>query len=69
MPFFVFEISVYCLLCAPGYTTFGQVINRNLNCNLVAWQYFDKIHFKLSRYICGHYVIIGKSYFEGCIGQ
>ena len=57
------------LLCTPGYTSLCEVINRNLNGNAVTGQNSYIIHSELSRYMCSNYVLIGKLYLEGGVGQ
>ena len=57
------------LLCSPGYASFSEVVNRNLNGNAVAGQNSYIIHSELSRNMCSNYMLIGKLYLEGCIGQ
>ena len=57
------------LLCTPGYASFCEVVNRNLNGNAVTGQYSDIVHSKLSRNMSSYYMLVGKLYLEGSIGQ
>ena len=57
------------LLCTPGYAAFGQVIDRDLYGHLIARQYSNIIHSKLSRNVSCYYMLVGKLYLEGRVGQ
>lgn len=54
---------------SPGDTSFGEVINRNLNVDLIAHQNFDTVKSESARYACGHYMTVCQLYSECCIGQ
>ena len=57
------------LLCTPSDASLGQVIDRNLNGYAIAGQNSNIIHSKLSRYMSSNYMLIGKLYLEGRVGQ
>ena len=57
------------LLCTPGYASLVEVVYRDLNGHAVTGQYSNIVHTKLSRYVSSHYMLIGKLYLEGRIGQ
>ena len=57
------------LLCSPGYAALIEVVNRDLNSYAVTGQYSDIVHTKLSRYVCGYYMTVGKLYLEVGVGQ
>ena len=57
------------LLCTPGNASFGEVVNRNLNRNAVARQYSYIVHSQLTRDMSRYYMLIGKLYLEGRVGQ
>ena len=57
------------LLGSPGYTSLCEIVNRDLNGNLVTRQYSDIVHSELSRDVSRYYMLIGKLYLEGRVGQ
>ena len=57
------------LLCTPGYTALREVVDRYLNGNVVSLENSDIIHTKLTRYVSGHYVTVGKLNFEDGVGK
>ena len=57
------------LLCTPGYATLGEIVNRNLNGYSVTRQYSDIVHSELSRDVSRYYMLVGKLYLEGRVGQ
>ena len=57
------------LLCTPGYATLGEIVNRNLDGYSVTRQYSDIVHSELSRDVSRYYMLIGKLYLEGRVGQ
>ena len=57
------------LLCTPGYTSFSQVVHRNLYGYSVSRQNSDIVHSQLSRYMSRHYMLVGKLYLEGGVWQ
>ena len=57
------------LLCTPGYTALAGIIDRHLNSYLIAGQYFDIVHSKLSRDMCCYHIVVGKLYLEGRVGH
>ena len=57
------------LLCTPSDASFGQVIDRNLYGNAVTRQNSDIVHSELSRNMSRYYMLIGKLYLEGRVGQ
>ena len=57
------------LFRTPGYTALGKVVDRYLNGNLIARQYSNIIHTKLSRNVSCYYVPVGKLYLEGSVRQ
>ena len=57
------------LLCTPGYATLGEIVNRNLDGYSVTRQYSDIVHSELSRDMSRYYMLVGKLYLEGRVGQ
>ena len=57
------------LLCTPSDAAFCEVVNRNLNRYLVTGQYSDIIHSELSRNVSRYYMLVGKLYLEGRVGE
>ena len=57
------------LLCTPGYASLRKVVNRDLDGNLITRQNSDIVHSELARDMSSYYMLIGKLYFEGRIGQ
>ena len=57
------------LLCAPGYASFVEVVNRNLYGYAVTGQNSYIIHSELSRNMSSYYMLIGKLYLEDRVGQ
>ena len=68
IPFLLYLDSAI-LLCSPGDTSLGQVIDRNLDGHAVTGQYSDIIHAKLSRNMSRYYMAVGKLYLEGGVGK
>ena len=57
------------LFRTPGYAALGQVIDRNLYGHLIARQYSNIIHSKLTRNVSRYYMAVGKLYLEGRVRQ
>ena len=57
------------LLCTPGYASLCEVVNRNLYGHTVTRQYSDIVHSELARNMSRYYMLIGKLYLEGGVGQ
>ena len=57
------------LLCTPGYATLGEIVNRYLDGYSVTRQYSDIVHSELSRDMSRYYMLVGKLYLEGRVGQ
>ena len=57
------------LLCTPGDSALGQVINRNLNGHAVTGQNSNIVHSQLSRDMSRYDMLIGKLYLEGRVGK
>ena len=57
------------LLCTPGYATLGKIVNRYLDGYSVTRQYSDIVHSELSRDVSRYYMLVGKLYLEGRVGQ
>ena len=57
------------LLCTPGYAAFIEVVYRYLNGYAVTGQNSDIVHSELSRDMSRYYMLVGKLYLEGRVGQ
>ena len=57
------------LLGTPGYAALSKIVNRYLYGNLVARQYSDIVHSKLSGDRSRYYVSVGKLYLEERVRQ
>ena len=57
------------LLCTPSYASLVEIVNGDLHCYAVTGQYSNIVHSKLARYMSRYYVLIGKLYLEGRVGQ
>ena len=57
------------LFCAPGYAALSKVIYRHFYGYLVTRQYSYIIHSELARNVSCYYMLVGKLYFEGRVGQ
>ena len=57
------------LFCSPGDASLGQVVDRNLDGYSVTRQYSDIVHSELSRDMSRYYMLVGKLYLEGRVGQ
>ena len=57
------------LLGSPGYAALSKIVNRYLYGNLVARQYSDIVHSKLSGYRSRYYVSVWKLYLEDSVRQ
>ena len=57
------------LLGSPGYAALSKIVNRYLYGNLVARQYSDIVHSKLSGDRSRYYVSVGKLYLEDRVRQ
>ena len=57
------------LLGTPGYAALSKIVNRYLYGNLVARQYSNIVHSKLSGYRSRYYVSVWKLYLEERVGQ
>ena len=54
---------------SPGDASFGEVINRNLNVDFIAYQNLDTVKSEPAGYTCGHYMTVCQPYSEGRVGQ
>lgn len=54
---------------SPGDTSLGEVINRNLNVDFIAYQNFDTVKSESARYACGNYMTVRQLYSESGVGQ
>ena len=57
------------LFFPPGDTSFGEVVNRNLDRYRVTGKNLDIVHTQLARDVCGHDVAVRELYFEGCVRE
>ena len=59
----------FILFCSPCDAAFIKVVNGNLYGYLITGQNSDIVHSKLSRYVSRYYMLIGKLYLKGRVGQ
>ena len=57
------------LFCSPSDSALIEIVYRYLNSDLISRQNSDIVHTKLSRYVSRYYVLVGKLYLEGRVGQ
>ena len=67
IPFLIFSFAL--LFCAPGYAALSKVVNRHFYGYLITGQYSYIIHSELSRNVSCYYMLVGKLYLEGRVGQ
>ena len=63
------EICASALFAAPGDSALRGVIDRNLDCDLVAKQDLDIVHAEFAGDMGGYDHIVGQFDLEGCIGE
>ena len=66
---FLSEFVYIRLFSAPCDSSLIEVVYRHLNGNLVTGQYSDIIHSELSRNVSRYYMLVGKLYLEGRVGE
>ena len=59
----------FLLFSAPGYASFVEVVNRNLNGDFVTRQDSYVVHSELSRNVCGDYMTVREFNLEDRVGH